>query len=226
MLIVACPESLELVDQNHGTALLYASSRGKKTVSTILAANPKNLEGIDTALLHAIRDVNHVERVEKMLELDPILVCNLNSRLETPLWFAVDQGANKLIKRLFDMFPQALHMAAEYASVACGCMTPYDLAVRNKNDFAVDFFMPKLTFEENVRAFRKFHAEIPTFAWYGKRLRSVIDVQCEDVTKVLAPTLMSTIYSFLGFGTLCVLTEGVTKTYASTVTHTKTPRQW
>jgi len=35
-------------------------------------------------------------------------------------------------------------------------LTPYDLAAKQKNDFAVDFFMPKLTFEENMREFREF----------------------------------------------------------------------
>jgi len=76
-------------------------------VSTILAAaeNPKNFEATDiwgyTVLHHAMRDV---ERVEKLLELDPTLVCNLTRRLQTPLWSAVEKGANKLIKRLFVMF--------------------------------------------------------------------------------------------------------------------------
>jgi len=82
MLIAACPDSLDLVDRNHCTALLHASSRGQKTVSTILAANPKSLKATDTwgVLHHAIRNF---ERVEKLLELDPSLVCNLNRKNAT-----------------------------------------------------------------------------------------------------------------------------------------------
>jgi len=133
--------------------------------------------------------------VEKLLELDPSLVCNLTRRLQTPLWLAVEKGSNTLIKRLFDMFPQALHMADETG------MTPYDIAARNENYFAVDLFMPKLTFEENVRAFPSVAASEREKSGCGKRLHSIIDAQCEDVAKVLnSLTLMSTIYSYLGFG--------------------------
>jgi len=99
-----------------------------------------------------------------------------------------------LIKRLFDMFPQALLMATETG------MTPYDLAASNNHGFVGRFFMPKLTFEDNVRAFRKFPA---IFKGCGKRLRSVIDVQCEHVAMVSNPTLMSTIIRILVLALLC-----------------------
>jgi len=136
---------------------------------------------------HAIR---HAECVEK---LDPSLVCDLNRRLQhTPLWLAVEQGANKLIKRLFDIFPQALHIAAENG------LTPYDVAAKNQIDFAVDFFMPKLTFEDNVRAFLMGN---PMQLSKGMASVCALLSMC-NIAKVLNPTLTSTIYSYLGFGTL------------------------
>jgi len=141
LLLAACPEALDMVDQHQRTALLCAAySCHHGIVRLLLAAKPRNVRAAESGgwnILH--REVSSryliAENVQEILAIDPGLVRTLTTSLQTPLWLAVKTGRhNEVIEDLFHRFPHAVHMAD-----ASG-RTPYDIAVQNNNSFAVDLF--------------------------------------------------------------------------------------
>jgi len=117
LLLTACPDALDLVDQYQHTALLYAASKHHFEITSFLvAAKPRNIrapESSDWNVLHyevscASRSHGHAENVEKILAIDPGLVRTLTISLQTPLWLAAHIGNNEMIENLFQRFPHAV----------------------------------------------------------------------------------------------------------------------
>jgi len=195
ILLAACPAALDVADQNHVTALLYAfANNHQEMVNVLLAANPQNVQAIDdncndfNALHHAVRG-GQVEHVEQLLAIDPSLIRSLTYELQSPLWLAVEKEHNVLIENLFLRFPQAVRMADDKG------VTPFHLAVQLRNEDAVRLFLPKLTFEDMVRGYWKFGL---IFSNWVNLSRSML-WQCEDVVP-LPSEVLKEVFSYLGFG--------------------------
>jgi len=143
LLLAACPEALDMVDEYQCTALLYAACKHHfEIVSLLLAAKPRNVRAAESEGCNVLHyEVSctmssfhsHAEHVEALLAIDPGLVRTLTTSLQTPLWLAVDQGRdNEVIEDLFHRFPHAWQMQVG------GLLTMY--AVQSGDNFAVNLF--------------------------------------------------------------------------------------
>jgi len=94
LLLAACPDALDMVDQYQRTALLCAASKHDFEITNfLLAAKPRSIrvaESSNRNVLHycASRYQGHAENVEKILAIDPSLVRTQTSscRLRCGWW--------------------------------------------------------------------------------------------------------------------------------------------
>lgn len=223
-LLTEDPSMADAVDESYFDAFRLAIACGsKKVVAVMMKMVPHVIraesEKGDTALLHAVQE-GHAKIVSQLLALDPNLANAENFRGCTAVHFAAWGGREKIMDRLRAVNPQliinvrtALHMACGsesrsknfYAKLLAvnpaalraknsDCSTPFEIAVANDNEAAIEVLQQKLTFEEVVDGFECYEKS------FEERLRPIVERQCACLEKsFLLRDVMGIVFEYLGF---------------------------
>lgn len=181
------------VDLSNRTVLHWAargSTEGhNKVAAQLLAASPSLIDATDVhgwTALHYTCQGGSSSMAEMFLTIKPDLALATNSAGNTPLHFAAAWfRRGNAIKRLLELNPNALRAANK------SCKTPFQIAVFNGNNEAIELMQSHLTFGEIIDCFL---AEKKS----PERYRSVVKSQCESLVVSLSQDVVGTVYEYVG----------------------------
>jgi len=171
------------------TALHLAAVGGhSKVVSQLLATNA-NLENIVdfegwTPLHWAINYDHEAVAVQLLVNHPPIIASHVG---DTALHLSMERSHfTRLTPLLWQMYPNAMRVPNNEG------FTPFAVAVRNDNEFAIELVQWKLPIDKIVK-----DCVLGSLSY--ERFRPVLEKQCEALAIVLNQDVLGTVFEYLGF---------------------------
>ena len=187
---------------NHLTALHFAANQGHTgLVKILMNANPAVASETDrctqTPLHHAVMK-GHGEVVRTMLAMQPELLHDIDCSKSNVLHLAIENKKPiEFVEEVWKLNPDFLFSANKKG------LTPFDFAVMNDHQAAIDLLLGSLTFEEVMSSYGRCNRE---YSWFGDAprfpvewLRPVLEGQCEALSLLLLPDVVGIVFEFLDF---------------------------
>lgn len=162
-------------------------------MAELLARNPENVDA--WCCWHALdneQSTPYEGVVIQLLDHKPDLIRCLDDNGNTIMHYAVGfrQGreffSEEFITKVWHLAPESVHVPNSQL------LTPFHIALRCENSFAIALMQGKVALDKIVRAFVVCERECP---------RSLLDEHCGVfLSKTLPQDLIATVYEYIGFG--------------------------
>lgn len=162
----------------------------KKIAARLLAANPDAVDTVDEngwTVLHHACAVGNSPLAEMFLSIRPQLAFVVSKdHAKTPLHLAsMEITSRRVLQKLLKLNPEPLWSGGDH--------TPYHIAMRVKNDVAIEEMQPRLPFDDLVNACAARNMS------FEQSYRPVVEVQLECLKVCLNQDVLGIVYEYLGF---------------------------
>lgn len=195
VLLARCPHLIKKGQPPNGRTALHSACRDGRTkiVAQFLAMSPNLSNQVDSSGwtgLHYAAFNGQEGVVDLLLRVNPRLMCPVGEG-ETVLHLACkSHSQSKLFyAKLLALNPKALRTASNFSA------TPFELALRERNDCAIDVMIWQLTFDEITSVFTANSRHN-----YEGRLRQIMERQCACLAKsLLNRDVAGIVFEYIGF---------------------------